>query len=75
MAKTPTIEELSRLRPNAKGDLYLNRERMATEYKYASRLGKHNVCLQDEPQTWDTEAEALDAAKRFLAEIREALKK
>lgn len=71
--KTPTMEELSRLKPNAKGDLYLNRERMATEYMYAGRLGRHWVCLPGEPLTWKTEAEARAAAQRFCEHLKKVL--
>lgn len=68
---TPTIEELARLRPNAKGNLYLIDN--CTTYRYAARLGRHSVHCEGEAQLWETEAEALSAAKRFLTQIRNGI--
>jgi len=70
---TPTIEELSRLKPNAKGDLYLIDN--CTAFRWSARMGRHRVHCANEPQIWETEAEALEAAKRFLSQIRDGIVK
>ena len=72
---TPSMEQLARLRPNAKGGTYMSKDHERIEYKFKARLGKHGVMNEGEPQLWDTEEEALAAAKRFLAAIRESIKK
>ena len=69
---TPTLEQLARLRPNAKGDTYMSKDHKRIEYKYKARLGKHGVVNEGEPQLWDKEEDALEAAKRFLATIKKA---
>lgn len=64
----PTVEELLRLRPNAKGDLYLIDN--CTAFRYSARMGRHRVHCEGEPQLWETEAEALACAKRFKAQLQ-----
>lgn len=71
---TPTFHQLARLRPNAKGDTYMSQDRKRIEFKYQARLGRHGVVCEGEPQLWDTEEEALAAAKRFLVQCRDAIK-
>jgi len=70
MRDLPTPAVLARLKPNAKGGLYLEGESIV--HKYAARCGKHPVVNQGEQSLWDTEAEALDAAKRFHEACRAA---
>ena len=72
---TPSMEQLVRLRPNAKGDTYMSDDRKHIVYRFKARLGKHGVVNEGEPPLWETEEEALDAAKRFRSKVREALKK
>lgn len=72
---TPTMEELARLKPNAKGNLVLDRKEMRTIFVYHARLGKHMVRLDEEsPEHYPDEDSALAAAVEFRRRIREALK-
>lgn len=66
--KTPTIEELLRLKPNAKGNLYLIGDGLA--YRYAPRLGRHLVHCQGEAEHFESETDALESAKRFKAQLQ-----
>ena len=72
---TPSLAQLARLRPNAKGNTYMSADKKHIEFKYMARLGGHGVVCDGEQQLWDTEEEALSAAKRFRDQIRESLKR
>ena len=74
MSRTPSIEELVKLKPNAKGDTYMDKSHTKIEYKYKARLGRHGVVNEGEQALWDTEEEALEAAKRFKATCQQALR-
>ena len=70
MRDLPTPAVLARLKPNAKGGLYLEGDSIV--HKYAARCGKHQVVNQGEQSLWDSEADALAAAKRFRDHCRAA---
>ncbi len=72
--KAPTIEELSKLKPNAKGDLYMIASN-EIGYRYAPRLGRHHVRCEGDPSIFEKESDALESAKKFLGQIREGIVK
>lgn len=70
MRDLPTPSVLARLKPNAKGGLYLEGQHIV--HRFAARCGKHQVVNEGEQSLWNTEEEALAAAKRFRDACRAA---
>ena len=68
------LEYLVRLKPNAKGELVLDRQEMRTKFVYYARLGKHVVKLTDGPVDYPDEVSALAAAVEIRRQMREAIK-
>lgn len=70
----PTIEELARLKPNAKGDLYMiTSEEIG--YRYAPRLGRHIVRCEGDAALFENQEDALESAKKFLGQVRAGIVK
>jgi hypothetical protein len=71
MRDLPTPAVLARLKPNFKGGLYMVKP-MEIGYRYIPRLGRYEVHNEGDPALWETEDEALAAAKRFHEACRAA---